>query len=61
MEVQPYSGFHTRCFVREGEGGNSASVLAPPMRIAIEGPEPEFVHFDAILDILKQSNQQNTM
>ena len=23
----------------------------PPMRIAIEGPEPEFVDFDVILDI----------
>ena len=30
------------------------SVLSPPMIIAIEGPEPEFVDFDAILDIFKQ-------
>ena len=30
--------------------------LARLMRIAIEGPEPEFVAFEAILDIFKQSN-----
>ena len=35
--------------------------LARLMRIAIEGPEPEFVDFDAILDIFKQSNQRITL
>ena len=32
--------------------------LARLMRIAIEGPEPELVDFDAILDIFKQSNRR---
>ena len=32
--------------------------LARLMRIAIEGPEPEFVDFYSILDIFKQSNRR---
>ena len=62
MEVRPYSGFHTRFFVGGGGRGEQCiSAFPPPMRIAIEGPVPEFVDFDAILDILKQSNRQNTI
>ena len=35
--------------------------LARLMRIVIEGPEREFVDFDAILDIFKQSNRRITL
>ena len=35
--------------------------LARLMRIAIKGPELEFVAFEAILDIFKQSNRRITL
>ena len=38
-------------------GANNASVLSPAMRIVIEGPEAEFVDFDAILDINFSNSQ----
>lgn len=35
--------------------------LARLMRIAIEEPEPEFVDFEAILDIFQQANRRITL
>ena len=66
---EPQQGFIQDFFVgRGGMRGNNVSVLpsllplsdenlARLMRIAIEGPEPEYVDFNAILDIFKQSNR----